>query len=137
LGYAFKSNDKTRLEAYTRFSWLRQESDSVRVLGDKVRFSAIDSQRLRGGLRYVYSASESFTPYVGIAYEHEFDGQSKAKTLGDKIDAPDLKGGTTIAELGFTYRATKTSPFSASFGIQSYAGKREGGGGSFRLDYRF
>jgi outer membrane autotransporter protein len=136
LGYAFKPNDKTRLEVYARYAWNRQEADSVSVLGDKLNFSAINSQRLRSGVRYVHSGG-SFAPYFGLAHEREFDGKAKASALGETIDAPSLQGDTTIGEAGFSYRATPTAPLSIDFGIQGYTGKREGSGGSFRVNYQF
>jgi outer membrane autotransporter protein len=97
----------------------------------------VDSYRLRLGGRFAYAVNEHISPYVGVAYEHEFDGKAKASTYGYSIDAPSMKGGTGIGELGLTIKPSPTLPLSFDLGVQGYTGKREGVTGSLQLKFEF
>jgi outer membrane autotransporter protein len=88
------------------------------------------------GGRYSWTA-ENLKPYVGLAFEHEFDGEVKATINGYNIDSPDLKGDTGIVEIGFSVKPSPTKPVFVDFGIQGYAGQREGVSGSLRVEYKF
>ncbi|MDL2271959.1 autotransporter domain-containing protein [Desulfovibrio sp. OttesenSCG-928-I05] len=141
IGYIWNISEASSLDLYTKYLWTRQGSDSVTIEGDSVRFKATDSHRWRSGAKFSHAlATDSglvFTPYIGAAYEHEFDSKARASANGNAIDAPDVKGGTGIGELGFTFKPSTTSGFSADLGVQGYTGKREGVGGSFRLMFEF
>ncbi|GHU19526.1 membrane protein [Betaproteobacteria bacterium] len=138
LGYVWKTSDKATLDVYGKYLWTHVAGDSVRLnTGDPVKFDAVNSQRLRVGARFSNALSESASFYVGAAYEHEFDGQADAKTFGQKIKSPDLKGGTGIGEVGFTLRPSGKQNFSVDLGLQGYVGKREGVTGSVQAKYRF
>ncbi|GHU09734.1 hypothetical protein FACS1894158_19110 [Betaproteobacteria bacterium] len=76
-------------------------------------------------------------PYIGLAWEHEFDGKAKATAYGSAIDTPKLKGDTGIIELGLTVKPSATKPLTVNFGVQGYVGKREGMSGSLKVEYRF
>lgn len=102
-----------------------------------MRFEASDSQRWRSGARFSYAVTDQFTPYVGAGYEYEFDGESRATTYSRGIDAPSLKGGTGIGELGVSFRPMAGSGFSLDLGAQGYTGVREGVTGNFLVKYEF
>jgi hypothetical protein len=90
-------------------------------------FEAVNSHRLRGGTRLAYAVSEQVSPYVGAAYEYEFDGKAGASVYGlPVVDAPSVKGGTGIAELGLNLKPNPDSPVPLDLGVQGYTGKREG-----------
>ncbi|MDR3299186.1 MAG: autotransporter outer membrane beta-barrel domain-containing protein, partial [Candidatus Accumulibacter sp.] len=117
---------------------------SVRLSsGGQVKFSAVDSQRVRLGAKVhsALNAEKTLSAYAGLAYEHEFDGKTKARiqtsTFIYKIDAPKLKGDSGVFELGLTLNPANNKPLTLDFGVQGYAGKREGITGSFRVNYRF
>jgi outer membrane protein W len=78
------------------------------------------------GTRYYHQVKEGVSPYVGLAYEYEFNGQARASTNGFNIDVPSLKGGTGIGEIGLSIRPNVSRPLSLDFGVQGYTGKREG-----------
>ncbi|MDL2271948.1 autotransporter outer membrane beta-barrel domain-containing protein [Desulfovibrio sp. OttesenSCG-928-I05] len=141
IGYIWNISEASSLDMYTKYLWTRQDSDSVTIEGDSIRFKAMDSHRWRTGAKFSHAlATDSglvFTPYVGAAYEHEFDSKARATANGDAIDAPDVKGGTGIGELGFSFKPSATSGFSVDLGMQGYTGKREGVGGSFQLKFEF
>ncbi|MDR0736208.1 MAG: hypothetical protein LBF51_05145, partial [Zoogloeaceae bacterium] len=66
-----------------------------------------------------------------------FEGKAKAKANGYALDAPSLRGDTGIGEIGFTFTPSKTLPLAIDFGVQGYAGKKEGVTGSLRVKYAF
>ena len=105
--------------------------------GEPVQFKDVDSSRLRGGARFAYAVNEQVSPYIGAAYEHEFDGKTKAATNGFDIDAPKLTGGTGIGELGLSLKPSPALPLSFDVGVQGYVGKRKGVTGSFQMRFTF
>ncbi|GHU90863.1 hypothetical protein AGMMS49974_06100 [Deltaproteobacteria bacterium] len=46
--------------------------------GELVSFNTIDSYRVRGGARFAYAINEYVSPYIGAAFEYEFDGKARA-----------------------------------------------------------
>lgn len=111
------------------------------IEGDSVRFKAMDSHRWRAGAKFSHAfatdSGMSFTPYFGAAYEREFDSKARATVNGKSIDAPAVKGGTGIGELGFSFKPSAKSGLSLGLGMQGYTGKREGVGGSFQVKFEF
>jgi hypothetical protein len=87
--------------------------------------------------RYGRNLTASTRLYAGLAGEQEFDGKAKAKTHGYAIKAPDLKGFTTIDELGLTLTPARHKTLTLDFGLQGYAGEREGVTGTTRVNYAF
>ncbi|MDR1228855.1 MAG: autotransporter-associated beta strand repeat-containing protein [Azoarcus sp.] len=135
-GYALKLSDRTALDLYGKYLWSRQKGDSLTLnTGDPIVFDDVDSRRLRVGGRLDWNATETLSPYVALAYEHEFDGKARATTYGHAIDAPELKGGTGIGEIGLSFRPGKAATLEA--GVQGYAGKRDGATGSLKLKIAF
>jgi len=133
-GYVFKF-DQSELDIHGKYLYARRAGDKVRLnTGDPVDFAAVESHRLRVGGRYTWTGT-SLKPYAGLAYEHEFDGKAKAKIHGYSIDAPDMKGGSGIAEFGLSMAPTEK--LSLDIGIKGYAGKREGVSGGVKVEYKF
>lgn len=137
IGYLWNVTDKASLDLSTRYIWTHQDSDTVNVLGDPVKFKASDSHRWRTGARFAYAVNEYIAPYAGAYYDHEFDGKARASTNGYGIDAPDLAGGTGIGELGLTLKPSQTLPLSFDLGVQGYVGIREGVTGSLQVKFEF
>jgi outer membrane autotransporter protein len=137
-GYVWNINDKASLDLYGKYFWTRQEGDSVTLsTGDPVTFKDVDSSRLRFGTRFAYAANEYISPYIGAAYEHEFDGKARATANGFAIDAPSLRGDTGIGELGLSLKPSPSLPLSFDLGVQGYVGKREGVTGSLQARWEF
>jgi outer membrane autotransporter protein len=137
-GYNFDLNATTGLDLYGKYFWTRQGSDDVTLsTGEPVKFEAVDSQRLRGGARLTHALNDFVSPYVGAAYEYEFDGKAKASVYGLAIEAPSVKGSTGIGELGLTFKPSNNTPFSLDLGVQGYTGKREGVAGSLQFKWEF
>jgi outer membrane autotransporter protein len=100
-------------------------------------FEDVDSSRLRLGARFSYGANQYVSPYIGAAYEYEFNGEARASANGFAITAPSLKGATYIGELGLTFKPSENLPISFDLGAQGYTGKREGVTGTLQLKIEF
>jgi outer membrane autotransporter protein len=142
-GHVWTLADESTLDVYVKYFHARRGSDRTRIDtpngGNKLRLDAIESHRLRIGARHTGDRNSGhIQPYWGLAYEHEFNGKAKASLDGISIPhAPDLKGGTGIAEIGLTVAPSPGQPVSVDLGFQAYTGKREGMSGSLKLEYRF
>lgn len=137
LGYVWNINEAASLDLSAKLLWTRQESDSVSVHNDRVRFKDADSLRTRLGGRFSYAVHEQFAPYVGAYWEHEFDGEQRSTVNGRGINAPDLKGDTGMGELGLSFKPMADSGLSFDLGVQGYTGVREGVTGSFQVKFEF
>ena len=137
-GYIWNITDEASLDLYGKYFWTRQTGDSITLsTGDPIDFEDVYSSRLRFGSRFAYAVNEYVSPYVGAAWEHEFDGKARASTKGYDMKAPSLRGDTGIGELGLTFTPSQTLPLSFDLGIQGYVGKREGVTGSLQAKYEF
>jgi outer membrane autotransporter protein len=144
-GYVWKLAEQGELDLYGRLLYARRSGDTVILegAGDELRFKSVESKRLRIGGRYTWVTDTKVRPYVGLAWEHEFDGKARATitppnaTGREKIPPAKMKGGAGILELGLTLDPGKTQPMKIDLGLQGHAGKREGVSGSVKVEYRF
>ncbi|MDR1993976.1 autotransporter outer membrane beta-barrel domain-containing protein [Azonexus sp.] len=138
LGYIWKFTEQASLDLYGKFFWSRQQGDNVTLAtGDPVKFKDVDSLRTRLGARFTYAVNDYIAPYIGAAWEHEFDGKARATTYGYDIDKPSLFGSTGIGELGLNLKPSKDLPLSFDLGVQGYVGKRQGITGSLQAKFEF
>ena len=137
-GYVWNINDAATLDLYGKYFWTRQQGDSVCLsTGEHLSFDDINSSRLRFGGRFAYILNEHVAPYIGAAWEHEFDGKARARTNGFDIDAPNLRGNTGIGELGLSLTPSADLPLTIDLGVQGYTGKHEGVTGSLMVKWEF
>ena len=125
LGYVRELKAGASLDLYAKLLYTRTGGDAVDVLGNPVEFDAVNSLRLRAGARYAKEAKAKNSFYLGLAYEHEFNGRARGSANGSAIDAPEMKGGTGIGEVGL---AVKGGRGQADIRLEGYAGKRKGVG---------
>ena len=141
LGYVWNLSEASSLDLYTKYLWTHQGGDAVTIGGDRLNFQSVDSRRWRTGAKLAHALESEngfrVTPYVGAAYEHEFDGQARGTVNRLAIDEPEIKGGTGVGELGFTFKPRHDSGLTVDLGLQGYAGKREGFGGSLQFKWAF
>ena len=138
LGYIWNLTDALSLDLHAKYFWTWQDSaDTDLSTGEALHFDAVNSHRLRLGGRLTYAVNEHISPYVGAAWEHEFDGTARATTLGYDLDAPSLKGDTGIGELGLSWTPSATTPLTIDLSVQGYTGVREGYTGSFMAKWEF
>jgi outer membrane autotransporter protein len=137
-GYLWKITEAASLDLYGKYFWTRLQGDSVTLsTGDPVKFESTDSSRLRLGGRFAWAVNEHVSPYIGAAWEHEFEGRARATAHGFDIDAPSLSGDTGIGELGLTLTPSASLPLYFDLGVQGYTGKREGVTGSLQARFEF
>lgn len=141
LGYVWDITERSSLDLHTKYFWTRQDGDSFSVTDDPIRFKSADSHRWRGGARFSRALTTAMgpviTPYIGAAWEHEFDGKARATAYGYAMDAPDLTGGTGIGELGVSFRPSAASGLSLEAAVQGATGVREGVSGNLQAKWEF
>lgn len=138
LGYVWNLTEESSLDIYGQYSWNELGSDSVTLsTGDTVNFDAIDSHRVRLGARYSYEMSEQATPYVDVAWEHEFDGSVSATTNGLAIAEPSLSGDTGIFSAGLKLTPSEDLPLTLDFNVTGYVGRNQGISGGLQAKVAF
>ena len=140
MGKVVQLNDKDTLDYYGKLFYTRQQCDKVTVgTGATYDFDATTSLRTRLGARYTHQLSEKNAFYAGLAWQHEFDGESNAivaTTLGSaSAPAPSMKGDTGIMELG--WRVNNSDKFELGIGVNSSVGKQKGVGFNLSLNFSF
>jgi len=132
-----KLSEKIGLDLSAKLFYTHQGGDDVTVENDKVSFDDADSVRARIGGRLNYDASKNFMPYIGAFLDYELSGKAEATINGAAIGTPELTGATGIGELGVSLTPSGKLPLTIDLGLQGYAGKRQGGGGSLQAGYKF
>ena len=140
MGKVVQLNDKDTLDYYGKLFYTRQQGDKVTVgTGATYDFDATTSLRTRLGARYTHQLSEKNAFYAGLAWQHEFDGESNAivaTTLGSaSAPAPSMKGDTGIMELG--WRVKNSDKFELGLGVNGSVGKQKGVGFNLSLNFSF
>lgn len=136
-GYQMDLNSSFNLDVYGQYKWLHLDSMNFSTVGDPYKLDAINSHRTRLGGRLNYIANKQFTPYVGLAWEHEFSGKSNGTVYGYGLDELSMKGSSGVAEVGVSFKANEKSTWSFDANVQGYAGQREGVQGRFLVNYAF
>jgi outer membrane autotransporter protein len=142
IGAVWEIPDVAALNLYGKYLYTHRSGDKLNLdTGDPntdapIEFDAVESRRLRVGGRYTWTMKR-IQPYVGVAWEKEYDSETKATSHGYSIEAPSLKGITRTAEFGMTLRHSPTAPLSIDLNLQHHSGKREGTSGSVQIKYRF
>ena len=138
VGYVMNFDERNSVDVYGRYFWTKVDSETVDVGRDRLHFDEADSSRLRIGTRYTMIYNQQLKPYVGIAYDHEFDGEVAARAYGLKLDKPSLEGDTGIFEAGISMKPVSTiDALSVDVSGQGFIGRREGGGGGLKIKYQF
>ena len=140
MGKVVQLNDKDTIDYYGKLFYTRQQGDKVTVgTGATYDFDATTSLRTRLGARYTHQLSEKNAFYAGLAWQHEFDGESNAivaTTLGSaSAPAPSMKGDTGIMELG--WRVNNSDKFELGLGVNGSVGKQKGVGFNLSLNFSF
>lgn len=137
-GYVFNFDEQRSFDVYGRYLWTHMESDTVSVGGEKLHFDSSTSSRIELGGQYTYAYSDWLKPYVGAAYDYEFDGDVAAQAYEFHLDKPSLEGSTGIFEAGVKLNPVKNNKaLSVNIDGQGYVGARQGGGGGVKLKYEF
>ncbi|AQT43340.1 autotransporter domain-containing protein [Bartonella sp. M0177] len=138
VGYVMNFDERNSVDVYARYLWTKIDSETVNIGVDKLRFDDADSSRIRIGTRYTMAYNQQFKPFVGVAYDHEFEGTIDAHAYQLKLDKPSLEGDSGIFEAGVSMKPISTiEALSVDISGQGYIGKRQGGGGGLKIKYQF
>ena len=137
IGKIISLSDSSDLDVYGKFFHTYTEGDSFKVAGDEFEFDSINSDRLRVGARITSNKENKFSTYYGLAYEYEFNGDADMTAQGLKAPTQSLQGSSVMAEIGFNYQPTPTSPWSFDLNMRGYTGERQGGSFNVQATYTF
>lgn len=137
IGKTISLSESSDLDVYGKFFHTYTEGDSFKVAGDKFEFDSINSNRLRIGARITSNKENKFSTYYGLAYEYEFNGDADMTAQGLKAPTQSLQGSSVMAEIGFNYQPTPTSPWSFDLNMRGYTGERQGGSFNVQATYTF
>ena len=138
LGYMWDVTDNVTADVYAKYFWGHLWGDDGTICGQKFEFDDIYSSRVRTGARLNFKKDETFSWYLGGAWEHQFDAKSTGSIYGYEVPSTDLRGNTAIAEAGIYFRPKADSDFSFMLGTTGYFGeKREGVTGHLQVRYEF
>ena len=137
IGKIIILSESSDLDVYGKFFHTYTEGDSFKVANDEFEFDSINSDRLRIGARINSNKENKFSTYYGLAYEYEFNGDADMTAQGLKAPTQSLQGSSVMAEVGFNYQPTPTSPWSFDLNMRGYAGERQGGSFNVQATYTF
>ena len=137
IGKIISLSDSSDLDVYGKFFHTYTEGDSFKVANDEFEFDSINSDRLRIGARITSNKENKFSTYYGLAYEYEFNGDADMTAQRLKAPTQSLQGSSVMAEIGFNYQPTPTSPWSFDLNMRGYAGERQGGSFNVQATYTF
>ena len=140
LGYKFAPGwERGEFDIYGKFAWTRMEGYDFRLSAiEKLKMDDVDSYRTRLGTRYTHSYDNGTELYVGAAWDHEFDGESKGRIVGGhKIKGTaKTEGSSAFFETGLRINPADT-PVSIDVGLFGSAGQNQGIGGTVGLKWEF
>ena len=137
IGKIISLSESSDLDVYGKFFHTYTEGDSFKVANDEFEFDSINSDRLRVGARITGNKENKFSTYYGLAYEYEFNGDADMTAQGLKAPTQSLQGSSVMAEVGFNYQPTPTSPWSFDLNMRGYAGERQGCSFNVQAMYTF
>lgn len=128
------------LDVYGKYFYTHVGGDSFRAGDVDYRLDDLNSSLLRIGAR-LNNRSGRNNYYCGLAWDYEFDGESRgtvsAAGLSANIRKADIGGSSMMAEAGWKLEATKESPWDVNLSLQAYAGQHKGIGGNVFVGYHF
>ena len=137
IGKIISLSESSDLDVYGKFFHTYTEGYSFKVANDEFEFDSINSDRLRIGARITSNKENKFSTYYGLAYEYEFNGDADMQAQGLKAPTQSLQGSSVMAEVGFNYQPTPTSPWSFDLNMRGYTGERQGGSFNVQATYTF
>ena len=137
VGKIISLSESSDLDVYGKFFHTYTEGDSFKVANAEFEFDSINSDHLRIGARITSNKENKFSTYYGLAYEYEFNGDADMTAQGLKAPTQSLQGSSVMAEVGFNYQPTPTSPWSFDLNMRGYTGERQGGSFNVQATYTF
>lgn len=137
IGKKFDLGTDAALDGYAKYFCSHQGGTSATLAtGEQYDFGSVTSNRLRLGVRYTKKLMPRSEFYVGLAWEHEFDGAATASYEGYATPSPSLKGGSGMLELGYRF-TPKEGSVSYGVNLTGWQGKRKGFTGGANVSWAF
>ncbi|HAW44751.1 MAG TPA: hypothetical protein DCW60_00145, partial [Sutterella sp.] len=131
VGHLFAIDDTYSVDVYAKYIFLYQRGDKFTVgTADVYELDDVTSHRLRLGARLDGKVSPSQVLYMGLGWEHEFDGKSKLKVSNGSSAAyakpSKVDGGRAFFETGIRIGDEDLAGMHYNFGLK----------GNYGPDYR-
>lgn len=126
IGYELATSGSSKLNFYTKYYWANTGDSTENIFGDEIFFDRVNSHRIRAGARILESISDDITPYVGGAFEYEFDATARGHVGNAALPEPTLEGASGMAELGMIWKPAQSTPLTVELGAQWHIGIRRG-----------
>ena len=129
IGQQVTAKNGTEREMYLRYFYTRQDGASATLsTGDRYDFSAVDSHRLRTGVRWTMPQTGGAL-ILGTSVQYEFGGDTSATYhrpggLSYTSPSPSLKGFSGSLEVG--WKAAMSENATANVAVEGWMGKQRG-----------
>jgi len=137
-GHKFMVGEDKQLSVYGSYIYSRTGGGDAKIGNHDFSIEATKSHRTKVGVRYAASDlmdTKKFRPYIGLAWEHEFNGETAATVRNfGAAPTPSMKGDSGILEFGCKQEAGK---WTLGIGAEVFAGKRRGWNGMLQAVYNF
>ena len=135
---------RTRL--FLSYFYDGRESESYNIAGTAdvggahIKYDSLNAHRVQAGGMFEYKMSDTLRPYLGLTFEQIISAEAEGTAtdaLGTmKLNSSDLEGSTGILSAGWTY-VNEPGTFSCEFGLNGYAGTRNGVSGQIQGTWKF
>ena len=140
IGQQVTAASGTEREMYLRYFYTRQDGASATLsTGDRYDFSAVDSHRLRTGVRWTMPQTGGAL-ILGTSVQYEFGGDTSATYhrpggLSYTSPSPSLKGFSGSLEVG--WKAAMSENATANVAVEGWMGKQRGVSLNARFEWGF
>ena len=140
IGQQVTAKNGTEREMYLRYFYTRQGGASATLsTGDRYDFSAVDSHRLRTGVRWTMPQTGGAL-ILGTSVQYEFGGDTSATYhrpggLSYTSPSPSLKGFSGSLEVG--WKAAMSENATANVAVEGWMGKQRGVSLNARFEWGF
>lgn len=131
VGKVVSVSKQDSVDCYGKIFYNHQNGDQAKlnVIGYTYDFKSVDSLRSRLGMKYNHQINQESTVYLGLAWQHEFDGKARASFHTEKLTfetpSPSVKGDTGILELGWKSKSSN-GRLETGLGVTGSVGKQKG-----------
>ncbi len=127
VGWRNNVSNESILDAYGVYSLNRVSGMTAEVsTGETYTFSGVNSGRMRLGARLTRTIKDNKRFYSGIAFVHEFTGETRGTYMGMDTKKSSLRGSYGIIELGWQTKPSKNSPILIDTSLVGVMGDHKG-----------
>ena len=127
-----------KITYYGKLFYTHTGAEDIRLRnGQLYHTSHVNSERLRLGIRDTYEADKKNKLYLGLAWEHEFDGSAYATYDGLRTDTPKLRGNSYMLELGWVMKPKGNDHMSFDLSATGWLGRQKGITGRLGINWMF